>query len=379
MTRVHFTDRVPVELGERSYQIVIGRGLIPRLGSILTDLSAKGKVGVISDTNVAAHYLRPVRRSLVETGFQVTAITLPPGERTKSLRTVSRILDELARKKFERRSLVLALGGGVIGDLTGFAAAVYLRGMPFVQVPTSLVAQVDSSVGGKTGVDHPKGKNLIGAFHQPRAVLVDLETLHTLPKREWVAGLAEVIKYGVIADEGFFEFLEGSMESILRYEDEAVARIISRSCEIKAQVVADDEREADRRRILNFGHTIGHALEAVSGYRGLVHGEAVGIGMVQEADMARHLGLCGAHVVERIRQTVRAAGLPTDLPRIPFAKLWNAMQSDKKVHQGMVYCVLPTRIGDVTIAPLDRQRCAAWFVGSRAAGKRKGRPESSHH
>lgn len=369
MTTASNTVCVPVDLGERSYRIVIGRGLIARLGPILTELPATGKVGIVTDTNVAARYLRPVCRSLSEAGFQVSSIILPPGERTKSLRTISRILDELARRKFERRSLLLALGGGVIGDLTGFAAAVYLRGIPFVQVPTSLVAQVDSSVGGKTGVDHVRGKNLIGAFHQPRAVLVDLQTLRTLPKREWIAGLAEVIKYGVIADEDFFGFLERSMEPILRYDDEAVSRIIARSCEIKASVVAEDELEADRRRILNFGHTVGHALESVSGYRGLVHGEAVGIGMVQEADLGRHLGVCRPEVVERIRLAVRAAGLPTELPRMAFATLWKAMQSDKKVLHGTVYCVLPTQIGKAAIEPLNRHQCAAWFAERRIAGK----------
>jgi 3-dehydroquinate synthase len=277
------------------------------------------------------------------------------------------VLDRLAREKFERRSTLLALGGGVIGDLTGFAAANYLRGIPFVQVPTSLVAQVDSSVGGKTGVDHRLGKNLIGAFHQPRCVLIDTATLRTLPAREWIAGLAEVIKYGVIADEAFFEFLERNIERILRYDEDVVSRIVSRSCEIKAQVVAEDERESDRRRVLNFGHTIAHALETMSGYRGLVHGEAVGIGMVQEADIARHLGLCGADVVERIRRLVRAAGLPDDMPRMPFSRLWNAMQSDKKVLHGTVYCVLPKRIGDVAIVPLHRQDCADWFADMTAA------------
>jgi 3-dehydroquinate synthase len=315
---------------------------------------------------VARHYLKPATRSIVDAGFQVVSVILPPGERTKSLRTVSRILDELVRRKFERQSTLLALGGGVVGDLAGFAAAIYLRGIPFVQIPTSLVAQVDSSVGGKTGVDHQLGKNLIGAFHQPRSVLIDTATLRTLPAREWIAGLAEVIKYGVIDDATFFDFLDRNIERIVHYDEEAVSRVITRSCEIKAQVVAQDERESGRRRILNFGHTIGHALEAASGYRGLVHGEAVAIGMVQEADLARYLGLCGMDVVERIRHIVQAAGLPHALPRISFVKLWSAMQSDKKVLHGTVYCVLPKRIGDVAIVPLDRQACAEWFTGITA-------------
>ena len=371
---------VPVELGERSYRIIIDRGLLSRTGTILHELGSKGKVGIITDKNLARHYLKPLTRSLVDAGFQPASVILPPGERTKSLRTIERVLDQLVREKFERRSTLLGLGGGVIGDLTGFAAAIYLRGIPFVQVPTSLVAQVDSSVGGKTGVDHRLGKNLIGAFHQPRCVLVDTATLRTLPAREWIAGLAEVIKYGVIADEAFFEFLERNIDRILRHDEDAVSRIITRSCEIKAQVVAEDERESDRRRILNFGHTIAHALETMSGYRGLVHGEAVGIGMVQEADIARHLGLGTSEVVERIRRLMRAAGLPYDMPRMPFARLWDAMQSDKKVLHGTVYCVLPKRIGEVAIVPLQRHDCADWFAGMtagkrapRSGGLRKGR------
>ena len=248
-------------------------------------------------------------------------------------------MDALVDAKFERTSTLLALGGGVIGDLTGFAAAIYQRGIPFVQVPTSLVAQVDSSVGGKTGVDHPKGKNLIGAFNQPRAVLIDPATLTTLPAREWKAGLGEVIKYGVIADEAFFEYVEQHIEPILRLDDAPVAQIVKRSCEIKAQVVSEDERESDRRRILNFGHTIGHALESLGGYRGLIHGEAVAIGMIYEADLARHLGLCDEAVVTRLRALVRAAGLPTCLPPVTFSALWRAMQQDKKVSAGTIYCV----------------------------------------
>ncbi|HEX2055564.1 MAG TPA: 3-dehydroquinate synthase [Nitrospiraceae bacterium] len=374
---------VPVQLGERSYRILIGRGLLSRAGTVLQDIGCNGKVGVITDRNLARYHLRPLLRSLRHAGFDSVSVILPPGERTKSLRTIGAILDRLVREKFERRSTLLALGGGVIGDLTGFAAAIYLRGIPFVQVPTTLVAQVDSSVGGKTGIDHRLGKNLIGAFHQPRCVLVDTGTLHTLPAREWIAGLAEVIKYGVIADDAFFDFLDRDIDRILRHEEEAVSRIITRSCEIKAQVVAEDERESDRRRILNFGHTIGHALEAIGGYRGLVHGEAVGIGMVQEADIARHLGSCGKEVVERIRGLVRAAGLPYDMPHVPFPRLWDAMLSDKKVQHGTVYCVLPRRIGEVAIVPLRRQDCADWFAtmtpGSRAGTSARRKSKTASH
>jgi 3-dehydroquinate synthase len=305
---------------------------------------------------------------------------LPPGERTKTLGTIAKILDALARHKFERQSLLLALGGGVIGDVTGFAAAIYQRGIPFVQVPTTLVAQVDSSVGGKTGVDHRLGKNLIGAFYQPRAVLIDPLTLRTLPRREWIAGLAEVIKYGIIADEEFFAFLEQEIPALLKLDEEPVIHAIKRSCEIKAQVVAADERESDRRRILNYGHTIGHALESLAGYRGLIHGEAVGIGLVQEADLACHMGLCGREVVERIRSLVQRTGLPEQVSQASFTSLWGAMQHDKKVIGGRVIGVWPVRIGEVVIRPIEQQVCAAWFQCKHGRGSRpsSGRQPDKH-
>ncbi|MBA3967445.1 MAG: 3-dehydroquinate synthase, partial [Nitrospirales bacterium] len=309
---------IHVELGTRSYAILIRRNLLEAIGEELTRLRCTGKVGVVTDRNLAGCYLNQVKRVLKAAGYTVIPIVLPPGERTKTLRSIAMVMDALVEARFERTSTLLALGGGVIGDLTGFAAAIYQRGIPFVQVPTSLVAQVDSSVGGKTGVDHPKGKNLIGAFNQPRVVLIDPATLSTLPPREWKAGLAEVIKYGVIADEGFFEYLEQHIEPILKLDDASVAQIVKRSCEIKALIVSEDERESDRRRILNFGHTIGHALESLGGYCGLIHGEAVAIGMVHEADLARHLGLCGEDVVTRLRALVEAVGLPTGFPPVAF-------------------------------------------------------------
>ncbi|MBI4001507.1 MAG: 3-dehydroquinate synthase [Nitrospira defluvii] len=357
---------IHVELGARSYAILIRRNLLESVGEELTRLGCSGKVGVVTDRNLAGRYLKRVSRALKTAGYTVVPIVLAPGERTKTLRSITTIMDALVDAKFERTSTLLALGGGVIGDLTGFAAAIYQRGISFVQVPTSLVAQVDSSVGGKTGVDHPKGKNLIGAFNQPRAVLIDPATLITLPAREWKAGLGEVIKYGVIADEAFFEYLEQHIEPILKLDDAPVAQIVKRSCEIKAQVVSEDEREADRRRILNFGHTIGHALESLGGYRGLIHGEAVAIGMVYEADLARHLGLCGEDVVTRLCALVKAAGLPTCLPRVTFSALWRAMQQDKKVSAGTVYCVVPERIGSVRIVPLEKDKTRAWFDAARS-------------
>jgi len=366
---------VPVVLGERSYDIVLYPGLLARVGDRISALTASPKIGIVTDRHVASRYLQGILRSLCKAGYDPTPIILPPGERTKTIGTVVKILDVLARHKFERQSLLLALGGGVIGDVTGFAAAIYQRGIPFIQVPTTLVAQVDSSVGGKTGVDHRLGKNLIGAFYQPRAVLIDPLTLRTLPRREWIAGLAEVIKYGIIADEEFFAFLEEEIPALLKLEEKQVLHAIKRSCEIKAQVVAADERESDSRRILNYGHTIGHALESLSGYRGLIHGEAVGIGLVQEADLACHMGLCGREVVERIRNLVQRAGLSEQVSQPSFPSLWGAMQHDKKVIGGRVIGVWPVRIGEVVIQPIERQVCAAWF--QRKHGRDR-RPSSGH-
>jgi 3-dehydroquinate synthase len=364
---------VPVALGGRSYDIVLNPGLLTTVGDRLSRLTTSPKIGVVTDRHVASRYLQGTLRSLCKAGYDPTPIILPPGERTKTLGTIAKILDVLVRYKFERQSLLLALGGGVIGDVTGFAAAIYQRGIPFVQVPTTLVAQVDSSVGGKTGVDHRLGKNLIGAFYQPRAVFIDPLTLRTLPRREWIAGLAEVIKYGIIADEEFFVFLEREIPSLLKLDQEPVIHAIKRSCEIKAQVIAEDERESDRRRILNYGHTIGHALESLAGYRGLIHGEAVGIGLVGEAELACDMGLCGPEVVERIKSLVQRAGLSEQILPASFTSLWAAMQHDKKVVGGRVIGVWPVRIGEVIIRPLEQQVCAAWF--QRKHGRRS-RPSS---
>lgn len=364
---------VKVSLADRSYDIVIKGGALTEIGKRLASLGLTGKVGVVTDAVVSRLYAQRVIRSLRSAGFETYALAIPAGERTKTLRHLSTVLDALAKWRFERGSIVVALGGGVIGDLAGFAAAIYARGIPFIQVPTTLVAQVDSSVGGKTGVNHPVGKNLIGAFYQPRLVLIDPETLRTLPRREWVAGLAEVIKYGMIADAELFAYLERSMGALLEMEPDAVVRIITRSCEIKASVVSDDERESGRRRILNYGHTIGHALESLGRYRRLIHGEAVAIGMVQEAALAGTLGLCPNHVVARLRAVVRSAGLPDALPHVTGTELWRAMQHDKKVAQGRVYCVLPEGIGNVTIAPVDGAAFTRWFATAAPRRRRTQR------
>ncbi len=352
---------VKVGLGTRSYEIVIGPGSLHRTGRYLHALGLSGKVGIVTNPALARLYGASLKKAITEAGFTCHVISIPDGERTKTLRWVSSILDELVRHRFERQSVLVALGGGVIGDLTGFTASIYLRGIPFVQVATTLVAQVDSSVGGKTGVNHPSGKNLIGAFSQPVLVVSDTETLQTLPRREWLAGLAEVIKYGVIADAKFFAFLEDRMEHVLERQEQDVQRIVTRCCEIKARVVAKDERESGLRRILNYGHTIGHALESLSRYRKYLHGEAVGIGMVHEARLAHHLNLCSQKVVDRQRTLIAGMGLPVRMPAHGFARFWGAMRHDKKVVQGTIHCVLPRSIGKVQVVPLEPRMVRHWY------------------
>ena len=353
--------QVPVALGDRTYNILIQEGLLKNSGNCLQEAGLSGRVGVVTNPTVARLYINELTKSLKKTGFHVTVITLPDGERAKSLQWASKILDELVTRRFERSDFLLALGGGVIGDITGFAASMYLRGIPFVQVATTLIAQVDSSVGGKTGVNHRLGKNLIGAFYQPRLVMMDTATLRTLPSREWTAGLAEVIKYGMIADRSFFEYLERHVNAILRMETEPIEFMVRRCCEIKASVVAADERESGLRRILNFGHTIGHALESLGKYKKYIHGEAVGIGMVQESAIAHHLKLCSKEVVHRQKELVGRAGLPDQLPSLKLSDLWGAMQHDKKVKEGKLHCVFPRAIGQVEVRPLEREDVSTWF------------------
>jgi 3-dehydroquinate synthase len=315
---------ISVSLAERSYDIRIKPGLLGEIGPCLSALGLKDRVGVVTNQIVGRLYAPGLLRSLRAAGFDASTIVLPEGERAKSMRSVSSILNALVEARFERGSALVALGGGVIGDLTGFAASIYMRGIPFVQVPTTLVAQVDSSVGGKTGVNHPLGKNLIGTFSQPRLVLVDPDTLRTLPPREWVAGLAEVIKYGVIADAEFFTYLEQQMDRLLKLESEPVSRVIARSCEIKASIVEQDERESDLRRILNYGHTIGHALESLGGYRKLIHG----------GDRHRHgagggSGQASGPMRDRCRGSSAGAGAPGGAAgRDAEDHVWQALDCD---------------------------------------------------
>ena len=335
---------VTVDLGERSYPIRIGRRLLGRPG-LLDPFPGGSQALVVTNEVVAEHYLD---RTLAGLPAQVRAdvVRLPDGEAFKTLETFSDIIDRLVAGRHDRGTTIVALGGGVVGDIAGFAAAAYQRGVAYIQVPTTLLALVDSSVGGKTAVNHPGGKNLVGAFHQPRCVVADLDTLDTLPERELRAGLAEVIKYGVIFDADFFDWIEARLSALLARDKDALAHAVARSCEIKAEVVRADERESGVRMILNYGHTFGHALEAVTGYASLLHGEAVAIGMVLAADLAARLGTLRAASAARIRDIVVRAGLPDAPPpsAAPDAVL-EAMGKDKKVADGRIRLVLPERIG----------------------------------
>lgn len=348
---------VSVPLGERSYSIEIGHGILSKFGDRLSQLRSNrigGKVAIVTNPSLMKLYGSQLIKSLRNAGFIVTTILVPAGERSKSLSWVGRIIDKLVEEKFERRSALIAFGGGVIGDLTGFAAAAYLRGIPYVQIPTTVIAQVDSSVGGKTAVNHEKGKNLIGAFYQPQLVFIDIAVLKSLKKREIVSGLAEVIKYGVIADATLFRFLEDHMSDILALDVSAWMHLVKRSCEIKAAVVSVDEREAGRRRVLNYGHTFGHAIEAVTGYRGYSHGEAIGIGMDFAANLSALKQTCSHTTMLRQRELLKSAGLPYAIPSLSKVALMKAMERDKKVISAMVNFVLVDRIGRVRIQPVEK-------------------------
>jgi 3-dehydroquinate synthase len=333
---------IKVELGDRSYPIVIGRDLLGG-GFDLTGHLAGSDCLIVSNTTVAPLYLDKLTACLA--GASVESINLPDGEAFKTIATASSILDKLVKSAANRDTTVIALGGGVVGDITGFAAACYMRGVAFVQVPTTLLAQVDSSVGGKTGVNHPQGKNLIGAFHQPKIVLIDTGTLNTLPDRELRSGLAEVIKSGAIADIEFFGWLERNMQALLAKEADALAHAVRRSCEIKAEVVAEDEREGGRRAILNFGHTFAHAIEYCQGYGEWLHGEAVAAGMV----MAAKLGGVSDPDCERLRKLIDSAGLPSAPPAISAPAMLAAMGMDKKVLQKQMRFVLLDGLGQARV------------------------------
>ncbi len=337
-----------VDLGSRSYPIHIGAGLLRQPALILPHL-AQPRVAIVTNTTVAPLYLQTLTDGLMLNDVSVVPIVLPDGEQYKTWETLNTIFDALLTQRCERKTTLVALGGGVIGDLTGFAAASYLRGVPFIQIPTTLLAQVDSSVGGKTGINHPLGKNMVGAFYQPQLVLADTATLKSLPPRELSAGLAEVIKYGLIYDAAFFDWLEANIDALRALDQAAIAYAIQRSCEIKAEVVAKDEREAGLRALLNLGHTFGHAIESGMGYGNWLHGEAVAAGTVLAADVSRRMGLMSAAQVERVRALYQRAGLPDTAPDLGVGEYMQHMGLDKKVESGRIRFVLLRGIGEALV------------------------------
>jgi 3-dehydroquinate synthase len=338
-----------VALGERSYAIHVGPGLLREAGGLFAALISRPRAVIISNPVVAALYLAPLRASLSAAGIGSESILVPDGETHKTWATLHDVLTRLLEIKAERSTMLIALGGGVVGDVAGFAAAIYQRGMPFVQIPTTLLAQVDSSVGGKTGVNHPLGKNMIGAFHQPRAVLIDTDCLGTLPDREFGAGLAEVIKYGAIRDSAFFDWLEAELPRLRARDADALIYAVTESCRIKADIVAADEREAGERALLNFGHTFGHAIEAGVGYGEWLHGEAVAAGMVQAATFSARLGMISDADARRLSRLIALAGLPVLPPRIGVPRWLELMGRDKKVAHGQMRLVLLRAIGEAVV------------------------------
>ena len=340
---------VRVHLGERSYTIRIGADALGEIGKVCLRHFRGGRALVVTDTNVAPLYAEKTIDSLAAAGVQASALRIPAGEASKSMRQLSRILDRMASMRLDRGCGAVALGGGVVGDIAGFAAAVFLRGVPYVQAPTTLLAQVDSAVGGKTAIDHRLGKNLVGAFHQPIAVVSDTSALGTLPEREFRAGLAEVVKHAAIADARLFSFLEKNEALILERDEGVMERIVATNCRIKARVVEQDERESGLRQILNYGHTLGHAVEALAGYSSeLLHGEAVSIGMSAASRISCAMGRCGSGDVDRLTSLLDRFGLPTRMAEPPkLAVLKRLLASDKKTRRGSPRFVLMRRIGEV--------------------------------
>ncbi|MEM8799651.1 MAG: 3-dehydroquinate synthase [Pseudomonadota bacterium] len=348
-------EKVSVDLSDRRYDIVIGEGVLGRCGTLISSHLKRAKTWIVTDLNVAEHHLQTVTSSLDEAGVASATLRLPAGEATKSFTHLEHLLDELIVHGVERSDTIVALGGGVIGDLTGFAAAILRRGVRFIQIPTTLLAQVDSSVGGKTGINVHHGKNLIGAFHQPQAVLIDIDTIATLPKRERCAGYAEIVKYGLINRPDFFAWLETEGAHILNAAPSPTRRAIAESCRTKAEIVARDERESGERALLNLGHTFGHALEALGGYDGrILHGEAVALGMVMAAEYSAHLGLCGTEISERIQSHFESVGMRTNVSTFGLRPTAEAMMThmaqDKKVEQGALSLILMRGVGASFVA-----------------------------
>ena len=344
------TIRVPILLPDRSYDIHIGSGLLADPAS-WAGLPASADALIVTNTTVGPLYAEALTAQLAQRHRRVLQLALPDGEQHKTAAVLEAIYDKLLAEVCDRKTVLYALGGGVVGDMTGFAAACYMRGVPFVQVPTTLLAQVDSSVGGKTAINHPLGKNMIGAFYQPARVICELDLLETLPARELSAGLAEIIKYGPIADLGFLDWIEAHIDALRARDKSALAHAVRRSCQIKAEVVGQDEREGGLRAILNFGHTFGHAIEAGMGYGTWLHGEAVGCGMVLAADLSARLGLADAAWVPRLQQLCRRAGLPVQAPALPVERWLALMRGDKKAEAGEIRFVLIDGQGHALLRP----------------------------
>jgi 3-dehydroquinate synthase len=341
--------KVKVDLQKNRYEIRIGSGLLPQVGPWLKEVGLSGKAVIITDTTVKSLYADALSRGLTDAGFDVSVLEIPPGEEQKTLEAAGGLYEKLTGAYAERTTPVIALGGGVVGDLAGFVAATYMRGVPLVQVPTTLLAQVDSSIGGKTAVDHGRLKNMIGAFYQPRLVVADVATLKTLPEVEFANGMAEAVKMAAILSKNLFDYIEKNIEKARALDTAVLEEIVSRNAQIKARVVAKDEKESDLRAILNFGHTVGHAVEAVSAF-GLKHGQAVAIGMVAEARISNRVGRMKEDEVIRLKQVIDKAGLPVDIPALDIREVMTVMRHDKKVTGNKIRFVLLNAIGDAYIA-----------------------------
>jgi 3-dehydroquinate synthase len=342
-------QRLAIDLGDRSYEILIGPGLRKRVGEFLKTVLNPSRIVIITHPSINSIYGEEVANNFIDQGWATDIIEVPEGESSKNLGQAEKLYDRLLELNCDRKSVLVALGGGVIGDLVGFVAATYQRGIPFVQVPTTLLSQVDSSVGGKTAVNHPKGKNMIGAFYQPRLVVADLETLRTLAAKEYRAGLAEIVKYGAISDAKLFEFLEARYKDILNLDHNCLSHIIETSCAIKARVVEKDERESHYRMILNFGHTLGHAIESLTNYSRFIHGEAVAIGMVGAAELSHSMGKCSEEVPKRLEALLKNLGLPVEMPGLDSAAIIDSLYHDKKTMDRKIKFILVKEIGSIEI------------------------------
>ena len=345
--------KMNVNLGDRAYPIYIAPDF-SGLGKACAGAKLYGKILVVTDSNVEKHYCDKCIEALSETGAEISYYVIPAGEKSKNLNNVSEIYKQLISLKLDRHSTLVALGGGVVGDITGFAVATFMRGIPFVQIPTSLLAQADSSIGGKTGVDFEGSKNMIGAFYQPRFVYINVNTLKTLPEREMRSGLAEVIKHGLILDGDFYEYIDSNLDKIFSFDENVLPYITKLNCSIKGKIVEQDEREGDLRAILNFGHTIGHAVESVSEFS-MLHGEAVSVGIAGAYRLALKLGLVEAKIVERVENTLERAGLPVKVQGMDAGKIFDRMFSDKKVKDGKLNFVLPKGIGEVVQCKVENE------------------------